>query len=188
MAINSDNLFTEGFRGTVGGNMTFRRKRSGKVIVSKKAKASEIPPTEEQLEIRKRFKRAITYAKAIVKNPEMKATYAARATGDQTALNVALKDAFMPPTVKSIDKSGYKGQSDDTIRIVAEDDFEVMAVKVVIKDPLGELVEQGSAVLEPNGLTWLFTPTMENEQAVGSVITATAYDRAENTGTLEITV
>lgn len=132
MAINSDNLFTEGFRGTVGGNMTFRRTKSGKVIVSKKRKASEEPPTEGQVITQNRFKRGITYAANVLKDLVKKALYGSKVQGDQSAFNVALKDYCKSPTVESIDKSSYQGQIGNHIIIEATDDFKVASVQVAI--------------------------------------------------------
>lgn len=188
MAKNSDNLFTEGFRGTVGGNMTFRRKKSGKVVVSKKRGSSKKPLTADQVTTNNRFKRAIKFAKSIIKDAASKLMYDNAAVGDQSGYNVAVRDSFTAPEVTRIDVSNYKGLSDDRIYIEATDDFKVTAVKVSIHNPTGELVEAGDAVLEIDGLHWLYTPTMENERAIGSKIKATAYDNANNEHSLEITV
>lgn len=99
-----------------------------------------------------------------------------------------MKDAFNPPVVTKIDTTNYKGQATDTVKVEANDDFEVTAVKVSIHTAAGELVEEGYAVLEAEGLFWLYTVTGENESSVGSKIKATAFDKAGNEASLEITV
>ncbi len=186
MAKNSDNLFTEGFRGTVGGNMTFSRRRSGKVIVSKRRGPSSIPPTEGQLQARERFKVGSIYAKAVMADPENKKIYADATTGDQTAYNLALRDAIKAPVVHSIDASGYAGLPGNRIVVRATDDFKVTGVKVSLRTAAGDLLEEGNAVMLPTGLDWAYTATSILDQFSGAGIKATAFDLPLNEDSLEI--
>lgn len=188
MAKNSDNLFTDGFRGTVGGNMTFTRRKSGKVIVKKKRGANKTEPQEEHLERRSKFKRAIIYATNIIKNLATKALYQSKVVGDQTAFNVATRDAYKAPEVVKIIKDNYNGQIGDQIMVEATDDFKVGSVKVAIYTMDNELVEQGAAVLDDSGLTWIYTATEDHVALDGSTIKATAKDLPGNEGTLTVTL
>lgn len=188
MAKNSDNLFTDGFRGTVGGNMTFSRRKSGNVIVSKRRGPSNIPPTESQLQVRERFRIGSIYAKAVMADPANKKIYADATTGDQTAYNLALRDAIKAPVVHSIDASGYAGLPGNRIVVRATDDFKVTGVRVSIRTATGEIVEEGNAVLLPTGLDWAYTATSILDQFSGAGIKATAFDLPLNEDSLEITL
>ena len=188
MAKNSDNLFTDGFRGTVGGNMTFSRRKSGKVVVSKKRGANKTAPQPEDLQRRGRFKRAITYAASIMTNLVTKALYQAKTTGDQTAYNIATRDAYKAPEVTAINRSAYNGHIGDTIRVEATDDFKVESVQVAIYTMDNELVEQGAAVLDASGLYWVYTATEDHIALDGSTIKATAKDLPGNEHSKQITL
>ncbi len=55
-----------------------------------------------------------------------------------------------PPTVDSINLDGYRGKLGQVIRVKATDDFRVVEVKVTIRGPAGELIEEGMAELSPD--------------------------------------
>lgn len=181
MAKVIDNLFTLGFSGTVGKLMTFsRRKKSGNIYVGKRRGASSVPPTEEQLGRRQRFKVALAYAKSAILDPILKAAYAAVAGPDQSAFNMAFKDAYEGPEISAVTTLNYLGQPGNTITIRATDDFKITSVKVTIRTSAGDIIEQGEAVLEKNGLDWLYTATAVNAALPGTVIIVTATDTPAN--------
>ena len=72
--------------------------------------------------------------------------------------------------------SNYTGEEGSTIRIKATDDFEVADVQVKIANADGTLVEVGNAVLQSDGLFWLYTATKLNESLQGDKITVTVSD------------
>lgn len=180
MAKTTDNILLRGASGTIADMLTLTKKRSGAIILGKKRGSSSVPPSETQLEGRRRFKRSIQYAKAAILDPVTKAAYQAFAGPDQSAFNMAFRDAFKPPVVEKITADSYKGVVGDTILIGALDDFKVTAVKVSIRTAAGAIVEQGNAVLQPNALDWLYTATAENAALAGTVITAIAVDTPGN--------
>lgn len=180
MAKSTDNILLRGASGTIADMLTLTKKRSGAIILGKKRGTSAVPASEAQLNIQRRFKRSIQYAKAAILDPIVKAAYEAFAGPDQSAYNMALRDAFKPPVVESVTTEAYKGVVGDTILIRALDDFKVAAVKISIRTAAGAIVEQGNAVLQPNALDWLYTATAENAALAGTVITATAVDTPGN--------
>lgn len=180
MAKSTDNIVLKGASGTIADMLTLTKRRSGAIILGKKRSAAKVPPTEQQLAIRRNFKRSIQYAKNAILDPIVKATYQALAGPDQSAFNMALKDAFKPPVVEKITTYNYTGKAGDTILISAFDDFKVVVVKVTIRTAAGAMVEQGNAVLQPNALDWLYTATAENTDLPGTVITAVAVDTPGN--------
>lgn len=179
MAKTKDNIFTEGLSGTVAGKMTLRQ-RAGSTIVSRKSRGSNVPATEDQLVIQDRFKEAIMYAKMAIKDPVTKALYAAVAKPNQSAYNVAFKDAFLEPEIKSIETTQYKGNIGDTI-VIRADQFKIVKMQVVITSAAGQLVEQGYAALKSAAglaeLGWAYTTISENAALAGTKITVTVYDR-----------
>ena len=187
MAQSKDNVLVKGFSGTIGRLLTFRQ-RAGKTIVGKLLKPSTAPPTVKATAVRTKFKSSTIYARAAALDPVTGPLYKALATGDISAYNVALADAFNAPEVFKLDASNYHGVVGNTITVQAKDDFKVVTVSVSIHDAAGSLVEQGNAVMQTDELNWMYTTTQANAALAGSKIKATATDLPGNTGELEITL
>jgi len=187
MAQAKDNIITKGLSGTVAKTITFRQ-RAGKTIVGKARRGNSGLPTDKALAVRARFTASIAYGKIAIKDPATKALYKAAAGPDQSAFNVAFRDAFTPPKVESIDASAYHGIVGDTLTIRATDDFKVTGVTVSIRDVVGALIEQGTATVQQNGADWMYKSTQSNATIAGSKITALAKDLPGNSGSLEITL
>ena len=115
----------------------------------------------------------------------MKKAYKALAGRGQSARNVAYKDAYFGPDVLGIITQGYIGSVGNIIVVIAQDNFKVKAVKVSIRDPANELIEEGDATANPDGVSWLYIATKNNANVPGSTIKATAYDIPENEGSME---
>lgn len=180
MAESSKNMATEGLRGQVGNFVFRRRKADGKVFVSHHPGEQEVESSEAQKATRVKFQRATLYGHAAVIDPQVKAEYQAAAKPGQSAYNVAVADFFHAPDIEEVDLSSYSGHVGDEIRIQATDDFGVKQVSVRIENTDATLVEEGQAVLSPDGLLWIYTATAENESLSGDKITITASDRAWN--------
>jgi hypothetical protein len=178
MANTKNNIFMTGLSGTVGRQMTLTQK-AGNTIVGKKRGSSSVPATDDQLDIRDKFKVASMYAKAAIQDPATKAIYTAIAKGGQSAYNVALADAFSAPEIKTITTAGYLGQPGDiiSIRVV---DFKVAHVLIVIITPDGVVIEQGNAVLPAGSIDWKYTATALNATLAGTRIVVTARDLPAN--------
>lgn len=92
------------------------------------------------------------------------------------------------PVVNSIRPDAYTGVAGSTITVRAVDDFRVTGVHVEIFSANGTLLEKGNAILQTNGLDWIYTATQANAALTGSKINAIATDVPGNTGTLAITL
>ncbi|HMH31526.1 MAG TPA: hypothetical protein VK543_00760 [Puia sp.] len=185
MAKVKDNVMTRGFSGTVARLLTFRQK-AGATIVSKLRRPSTGEPSEKATAVMAKFALSIKYAKAAIKNPATKALYKAMAKDGQTAFNVAMADAFIAPTVESIDATGYHGIVGDPLTIRATDNFKVAGVTVSIHNATGDLVEQGKAIVQEDTVDWLYTATQVNPAIAGSKITAVATDLPGNSTPFEV--
>ncbi|WP_343694003.1 hypothetical protein [Chitinophaga sp.] len=175
--------------GSVGKELTITTKRSGSVQIGKHRKASTVAPTESQLDVREKFKLGVIYAKAAMDNPDLKAQYQAaalRSNKDQSAYNLAVRDAAMAPEIRSITTAAYTGAIGSTISVKAIDDFKVATVTVKITSAAGVVIEQGNAILQKNGLDWLYTATAQNDALQGSTITVSATDLPANETVQEV--
>jgi hypothetical protein len=184
MASVKDNVMTRGFSGTIARLLTFRQK-AGKTIVSKLRRPVTGEPSEKAAAVRARFALSIKYAKTAIKNPATKALYKAMASDGQTAFNLAMADAFIAPTVESIDATGYHGVVGDPLTIRATDNFKVAGVTVSIHNAAGELVERGNAIVQEDTVDWLYKATQVNAAIAGSKITAVATDLPGNSTSLD---
>ena len=179
MAKVAKNLVLYGASGKLG-DMLVIKQRAGKTILSVAPGESTAEPSEAQKVQRARFQQAVIYAKAQMADPDSKAAYAEKAAGGKTAYNVAVADFFSAPDIDEIDLGSYTGAVGDTIRVRATDDFKVTQVVVTIANADGSLVEEGDAVLQPNGLDWVYTATADNPSLEGDRIVVQAIDRPGN--------
>ena len=184
MGFVKDNYVTSGASGNVGTLWSFRQ-RAGKTVLAKVRGANSKPPSAKGLAIQDRFKKALAYARSAMKDPDMKAAYAAAAPRGVSAFNFALGDAAGSPVVNKIDSTNYHGAVGDKLVIDATDNFKVTGVVVTIDSAAGALIESGNAVLDDNK-NWIYTATVANAAIAGSKITAVASDVPLNTGTLSI--
>jgi len=180
MGESKNNLATEGLSGQVGNLVFRRRKADGKIFVARHPAAFEGEPTVAQKAVQSKFQQAIIYGKTAVADPTTKALYAQKTSAGQSAFNVAVADFFNAPNIQEIDVTAYTGQIGSTIRIRAIDDFTVESITVHIVNGDGSLVEDGSAILQANGVDWLFTATKLNESLDGDKITVTVSDIPQN--------
>ena len=184
MATSKNNVLTHGLSGTVGDLLVFRNK-GGKVIVANKPKERTSEYTEGEKAHQQLFQRATLYGKSVLADPTKKAAYNSAAKDGQSAYNVAVADYFSAPDIKEVDLSAYTGAVGSTIKIKAIDDFKVAKVFVRIATTDGSLIEEGNAVLQADGLYWLYTATQLNNSPTGDKITVTAWDLPNNSAVKE---
>jgi hypothetical protein len=173
MPESKNNFIVHGLTGTFAGIGTFHI-RGRKTFLRKIRAKPSVPDSKEQVAVKKRFAEYIRYAKAAIKDPDLKAAYAAVAKPGRTAFNRAVTDASHPPKIGKIDTGNYRGQPGDYLIIEATDDFKVIAVQICIHNANGHLIEQGDAIMQINTVDWLYAVTVANEPFAGSKITATA--------------
>jgi hypothetical protein len=186
MSESKNNFVVHGLSGTFAGIGTFHI-RGHKTFLRKIRAKPSVPDSKEQAAIKKRFAEYIRYAKAAIKDPDIKAAYAAAAKPGRTAFNRAVTDASIPPKIWKIDTDNYHGKPGDYLAIDATDDFKVMAVQICIHSSNGHLIEQGYAIQQMNTAEWLYTVTVANEPFAGSKITAAATDLPGNKTSLTVT-
>jgi hypothetical protein len=180
MGESKNNLATEGLSGQVGNLVFRRRKGDGKVFVSVHPSAHEGEPSEAQQKVNSKFQEAVIYGKSVIADPATKALYSEKASVGQSAYNVAVADFFNAPDIKEVDLSAYTGEVGSTIKVKVIDDFKVVKVQVQIAGVDGTLIETGEAVLQADGLYWMYTATQKNEAPTGDKITVTAWDMPNN--------
>lgn len=77
------------------GEFVFRKSRRGEAIVARRPRKSNAEPSEAQKAHRERFKLAIAYAKAAMKDPTLRAVYEGMAVKEgKGAFAVAQSDYF----------------------------------------------------------------------------------------------
>ena len=138
-----------------------------------------------------RFRLASKFAQAALTDPVQKARYEEAAKGtDGSAQNVAVSDFMMFPTLAEIDLTGYTGRAGELIKVRAEEGkVGAVEVTVVIADSAKATLEQGAAVMEKDGKTWIYAAQGElpPDQAVWITVTARDQPGNETTKTLRHT-
>ena len=187
MPESKNNFTTYGLTGTFSGIGTFYR-RGGKTHLRKIRAKPSVPDSKEQIAVKQRFAECIRYAKAAIKDPAIKAAYAAVTKPGSTAFNRAVTDAFYPPKINKVKINHYRGRPGDCITVEATDDFKVATVHISIHDGTSRFIEQGEAVMQINEMDWLYEAAIGNEFPAGSTITATATDLPGNITSIMVQV
>ncbi len=182
MAKVGRNMVTTGLSGKLGDLLVFRVV-NGKTVVSQAPAPSSKEPSEAQIVQKKKFQKAVLYAKSAIASPEIKAAYEAEAADGKSAYNVAVADFLNAPQIEEIDISTYTGKVGDTIQILPTDDFEVTEVSVTIENADGTIVENGQAIQTEGSPYYTFTATALNETLDGDKITIQVSDVPGNTTT-----
>lgn len=99
MAIVKDNIILQLVNGSLGDIITIYV-RNGQIIMAKKRGPSTVPPSFKQLLARLKMKIAVALAQELLKDPEVKAAYAAKAGPGQNAFNIAVKEMYNTPIVQ----------------------------------------------------------------------------------------
>ncbi|MBO9573208.1 MAG: hypothetical protein J7497_13535 [Chitinophagaceae bacterium] len=188
MPKQKNNLIMAGTSGMLGKQVVFKE-RNGETYLSAPPTVNENrKATPTQLENQQKFTSAVDYAKTAIKDENIKAAYQSMAKRNQSAFNVAFNDAYNAPKVLGIIAQGYQGQAGNIIIVQAKDDFKVKSVKVSIRNAANQLIEEGEAIANADGLNWTYTVTQANGNIADAKITATATDLPGNEGSLELTL
>ncbi|MHC1768550.1 MAG: hypothetical protein AB9869_30445 [Verrucomicrobiia bacterium] len=182
MASVEPNSLINNLSGAIGNLVLVRRK--GKLYVRRRPSVNP-DRTERQLEQQEHFKVATGYATNVLADAQSRQSYELAAKScSATAQNLAVGDFLKTPVIREIDPSGYVGRPGDSIVIDADDDFEVVEVRVVIRDRERAVLEEGAAVRVDR--TWVYS--VSKEVAAGEIVTieATAIDRPQHAGAKSI--
>ncbi len=180
-----NNDLVKGSSGRFGDQLIYTQRGSKTIIVRRPAEKRN-PNTVLQQGVREIFAEGVLYARAAIADEVTKAIYQAKVTGNQSAFNVAMSDFCRAPEIRKHNLSDYTGQIGDKISIRAVDDFKVEWVKVAIKDSTDSTIEEGHAVLSPNGADWIYTATVVNPVLAGSKLIMSAADMPGNITSQEV--
>ena len=151
------------------------KKYGDDTIIAQSPGRRTTPPTAGQQKQQERFKLAAVYGHTALADPVTGAVYRARTKAKgQPVFSVAVADFFKQPVVDEIDLAACTGKPNETIKIRASDDFEVVGVGVRILDTAGATLEQGLAT-QGSDFVWTYasTTTLPAGQQVSIEVTAT---------------
>jgi hypothetical protein len=137
--------------------------------------------TQKQKANSGRFLAAQQYAATALADPLLKAAYKAACRGHQNPRNLAIRDALRPPVVESIDLDGFTGKPGQIVKVKAMDDFRVVEVKVSVRGPGDELIEEGIAELSSGDGEWRYTTRADVPSGQSVSVVAVARDNPGNT-------
>lgn len=184
MANTNNNALLKNFSGSFADQFSIRT-RGDKTIIAQLPKKGEKAASGIQAALKVKFKLAVLYAKKAILNAELKQQYAAAAQGNQTAFNVAFKDAYFGPELSDLRTDAYTGAPGQTIVVQAIDNFLIAAVKLSLYKPDGILIEEGELSADDNGRDWRYTTQQANDAVTGTIVRITAYDLPKNKAVLE---
>ncbi len=183
MAIVSEDSPYHGRRGK-DGQLVFRQ-LNGKTVVQAAGRKPSGPVSAATQAQREFMFRSRQYGKAQSDDPVTKALYASGVSREfPSAYAVASRDYRNPPEITLLDVGGYRGQLGDAIRVLATDDFEVVAVQVCILAPDGHVQEAGPALRQADG-SWRYEARQTALATAGLVVLAEACDRPGNAATAQ---
>ena len=160
------------------------RQLEGRTIVARRAREREVPLplTAAQVAVRERFRRAADYARAVFADPPRK--QAAQALAARRGFSAARLFAFLvqdyarPLAITELDPAGYTRQIGDRVKVYAQDEGEVVGVRVALKAADGTVLETGAAMKVD--AAWVYTATTTVPPGDPVTIEATAEDRPGN--------
>lgn len=178
-------LFPHSFHGAISGTVgEFVYRRCGdKVVVSRRPRKTNRPPTQPQIAMRERFARAAAYGRAAAASPELCGYYAPflKKKRRHSVYGMALDDYLHAPFVSQVDLKKYHGRAGDSIRARVDDDVAVTAVRVRIVGHGGAILEEGFAREDWGGWSYVARRTLPAMTAV--LVEVTGHDRPGNQGT-----
>ena len=161
--------------------MVFRRVR-GKTVIARRPYVRSNEGSAAQQAQRGKFALARAYAKRVLADPWQRQAYAKIAKRSNRRVDLLVMSDFLtPPVVEVLDVSGYQRQPGGTIRILAEDDIEVVSVEVTIETISGQSIERGFAT-SVHGV-WCYRATTSAPTDVALIVTVIALDRPGHGGT-----
>ena len=143
-------------------------------------------PLGGQESTKNNFSMASDWGKQVMDDPELKDFYKTRAPTGINAYIAAIRDYLKSPVVSDINTTQYSGHPGDIITISADEDLMVVKVNVVIANKDGVILEEGTCTSD-DSVTWHYTAKTLIEPS-GCMITATAMDNPQNSGTLSLTI
>ena len=185
MALIKLNPLLEDIRGKLGD--MYVAKYGNQYRFKRRPKRKPEPGTAAQIAVRRRLIDSNGYWKRVKADPQALAVYSlAGKLRQERGCDLAKSDFSHPPTVTNVDLAGYIGQASGTIRIGAEDDFEVLKVSVRILGLDGTLLEEGDATLDASGGAWTYPTKATIPAGTAVVVEATAVDRPVHTDTKKV--
>ena len=167
-------------RGMFGKQIVFKERLGTPYVAAPPSENKRRVATDQEQGNRNRFGDAVEFGRQAVRDPELKKEYAALAKKGQTAYNVAVSDARLPPNINSLLTQGYTGKPGSCILIQATDNVKVKRVQVTILDAAMTLIEQGDATDNGDNFNWIYATTVLVENIAKCKIEVRAYDTAGN--------
>lgn len=180
MARVYDNAITKGTIGTLG-NVYFRY-INGKTFISKMPVQTS-PRSKKQKCSSRKFKKAVKYALAALKDPVMSAIYKKAAIGLNNGYTTAIGDYMKPPVVKHINISPHSAGCPGYVYAFIKNVVQVKEVSMTITSADGFVIASGPAESKPGKNDWNFTKFCPEMEPHGFSVTVTATDLAGNKAT-----
>lgn len=182
-----NNMLFKDSSGTIAKYFYFRRMGNQTIICTKpKSRKKKRPLTPSQERSQHKFSRVAAYAKHVINNPELFEYYSAAAAPGQTAHKAAFADAFVAPVIGRIETSHYMGHTGDMIWAEVTDNFLVKSVTFELLDSLGNIIESGRAIPEPETDDWGYEATIPNHDVESTTLRITAEDMPGNRTRIDI--
>ena len=138
------------------------------------------PSTEREQKGQHRMKLAHPYVHEVLSDPVLKEAYASEAKKRQMrTCDLAMSDFLKDPVIAGVDVAKYNGRAGGWLLVVTGDDFKVVRVGVVFRNPAGQRIEEGFAVPAQGSVAKAWVYTADKDFASGQTLTieVTATDR-----------
>ncbi|MEQ9298405.1 MAG: hypothetical protein RIF33_07575 [Cyclobacteriaceae bacterium] len=183
MAYVKNNPITKGLSGTFGKSIVFRSVGDRTIVSIPPKRDGETSPA--QTAHRSKFLEAVSFARGILTDPAIKATYQliAKDYGSGNAYSMAVKDYFNAPIIDTIKVDGYSGQIGEVISIALAERFPIASAELTIKDGTATLLESGELIKNASTGFWEYAATTSITDLTNHVIEVNVTDLAGNTAT-----
>jgi hypothetical protein len=187
MAVSYNNVITRNYSGRVGDIIL--KNYAGKSVMTKRPDCSKVIKSARQLEFNDKFKKAVKYARYVIKNQEL-SDYYRRIRPDMDPYHAAISDYMSRPVIERVDTGGYQGLPGNIVTVSVWDKWGIEGVDMVIFNALGEVIECGAAIPRQfsGNMEWDYITTVENVDYKSSRILVRAKDRPGNVVETEVDI
>ncbi len=186
MAYVKNNPITKGLSGTFGKSIVFRSVGDRTIVSIPPKHSGETSPA--QTAHRSKFLEAVSFARSILTDPTIKASYQliAKSHGSGNAYSMAVKDYFNPPIIDAVKVDNYSGQTGELISVSLAERFPIGSAELSIKDGSGSTLESGDLIKNPTSGFWEYTSTSVVADLTDHTVEVSARDLAGNTATVMV--
>jgi hypothetical protein len=162
------------------GDIVYAQQRNG-TVTARSVGLRTADWTEGEKKGQHRMQLAHPYVQGVLGDPALKAPYASEAqTRKMRTCDLIMADFLKDPVIASVDATKFNGLAGGWLLVMTGDDFKVIRVGVVLRNAVGQRLEERFAIPAQgsSARVWIYTAQQSLPTGQTLTIQVTATDRA----------